>query len=250
MLLEVLWDNSGSKIGKKIAIYVGGWLLFCISFSIFIVLIFVDLKVFWNNFAATFCWLPFSPLPINIVLSVIIYAEIIGCLVSLMFGLKQKYNQWRRGLKMLGIWTIVCLIMVAITFLCWGLSYIFSNYSSRALGIIFLLALVVMLVIVLRKIMREVIPLMESVFQFIGIRRSIGSSFSIEQWKEELRRLDPNFQASLLSRTAPENLGLKMDSFLSLLQEVQPIIEEEPALTVYWSMRNKVEQILHLQKSG
>ncbi len=41
-----------------------------------------------------------------------------------------------------------------------------------------------------------------------------------------------------------------MDAFLSLLEEVEPIIEKEPALSIYWAKRNQIEQILRQDKSG
>jgi hypothetical protein len=230
------------------------WTGFCFGLSMVVLLIWglvsMNWKAFWKFITTTFGLLPFFPPIVNVALSFAIYIEIIGIVISLVSGLKQRYNQWRRGLKILQKWTVFCLGLVLITFLGWGL-YIFSNYISRALAIILFIALVVIFVIILKKLIRDVIPLLDPVFQFIGIRRLKGyPGYNSESWKKELSSLDPNFQASLLRRTTPETLDLTINNYLSLLQEVEHIIEKEPALSVYWAKRNQVEQIIRQEKSG
>jgi hypothetical protein len=205
---------------------------------------FVDWRALWVIVAANFGLLAFLPPAVNVMFSAIIYAEIIGCIVNLMLIRKKKHEPWGERLKLLKRWTKVCAGLFIIILLGWGL-YVVSDLVGQILAIVIFLVLVMIIVIALGRIMKDMAPLL------VVLRRPMGyASYSSEMWKEDFRKLDPSFQATFMRRTTPEVLGLTVNGFLELLQEVERDVKKEPALSAYWAKRYQIELIIRQDRIG
>jgi hypothetical protein len=66
----------------------------------------------------------------------------------------------------------------------------------------------------------------------------------------QLLQAGPDQQQLILNQTNHQNLGLKADEFLKVLEEVAPTISEEPALSTYWEKRDRLEQVLKQERQG
>ncbi|MCP4157541.1 MAG: hypothetical protein GY757_58060, partial [bacterium] len=187
---------------------------------------------------------------INIALSGAIYLSLTGSLIIVLWGMKQDYGRREWGCKLFRYLTVFCAGVVVVTLVGWGL-YEFAGHLSQVLALIIILALVVLMVYIFRALMREAAPLIGRMLEFTGISRSRRlAGFGADEWKEELGGLEPNYQATLLRRTSTESMGLKINDFLLLLQEVEGVIKKEPALSVYWAKRSQVEHIIRQEKTG
>jgi len=81
-------------------------------------------------------------------------------------------------------------------------------------------------------------------------REPTNRPISAERWKLQLLQAGPDQQQSILNQTNHQNLGLKADEFLKVLEEVAPTISEEPALSTYWEKRDRLEQVLKQERQG
>lgn len=61
---------------------------------------------------------------LNVALSIVIYAEVLGLFVSIAGGVMDQPRSLRTTLKMAGVWTVVCLAFAALVFMVWGVSLI------------------------------------------------------------------------------------------------------------------------------
>jgi hypothetical protein len=75
-------------------------------------------------------------------------------------------------------------------------------------------------------------------------------SFDPKDWKSRIDAANARAQASLLSRTDHQSLSVTPSNFLGILKDVRPNIREEPALSAYWDIRDRVEQVLRQERSG
>jgi hypothetical protein len=75
-------------------------------------------------------------------------------------------------------------------------------------------------------------------------------SFTESSWRETLSSVDPNEQEYIMSQTTHETLGLNPNQFLTVFQNVQPLIKAEPALSTYWARRADLEQVLKQERRG
>jgi len=233
--------------GRSLNVFVP-WTGKCLAFAIVVLLIWglslANWQAIWQFIASNFGLFSFFPAAVNVVLSVATYAEIIGCLASLVLGLRRGHKGRRKGLKLFVRWSQICLGLVMAAFLGWGL-YAFSYRIAQTLAIILFSILVILLSIFTGRLMRDMFP------SLVFLRRPIGyAGFNSEGWKRELRELDSDSQATILSRTTHEMIGLSVNDYLVLLQEVEKHVRKEPALSAYWAKRYQLEQIIRQERIG
>jgi hypothetical protein len=101
----------------------------------------------------------------------------------------------------------------------------------------------ILLIYVIRLLREDLVP-------YFGSWTVQTTSQTKESWKKEFQALAPDFQATLLKRTTPQDLNLKIDAFLELLHEVEKDVREDPAASVYWSKRQQIEQIIRQERIG
>jgi hypothetical protein len=124
MLFEAMWENCGFRDwGKKIKVYGQYPLLWGLFYILVLTSIF-----YWNSirkFVVAACGLfPSLPLAVNIALSFLVYAEIIGLLVALVLGRGGKREKRGGSLRVFVLWTARCLALSGAALLIWGLSSI------------------------------------------------------------------------------------------------------------------------------
>jgi hypothetical protein len=224
------------------------WTCLCFGWIILLVLgwllALVNWKAIWTFLAPYFGLLAFLPPAVNFALTIAIYVETIGCLVSLLIRLKKGYQSRERSLKVLKIFTWVCMGLIIATLMLWGL-YTVSDQVARLLALIISLVLLVILVISLRRLILDT-----AIFDAV-LRWQMGyGRYNRELWAQKVRTLNPSYQARLLRRTTPEALGLSVNDFLTLLQEVEGNVQQEPALSAYWAKRYQIEQIVRQERVG
>ncbi|HEX4966390.1 MAG TPA: hypothetical protein VF173_36615 [Thermoanaerobaculia bacterium] len=76
-------------------------------------------------------------------------------------------------------------------------------------------------------------------------------SMTEASWLMQLQVANPEQQDALLSQASPMSLSLTTTTFLETLREIQPwMIRQEPALSTYWELRNRLEQSLKQERHG
>jgi hypothetical protein len=182
-------------------------------------------------------FLPWLPAWVNVPLSMIVYFETILLAVA---GLRLRAGlSSRRFLKR---WTLLCLELTALGFLCWFLG---AAFLSRVLVIAIVVACSVVIVLAVRQLGREF------AFNAPWPRGSrAGVKRSIETWKKDMAGIRPEAQAASLRQTTPESLDVGVTGFLAVLKEIEDLIKKEPAASAYWAKRHEIEQILRQEQSG
>ncbi len=74
--------------------------------------------------------------------------------------------------------------------------------------------------------------------------------FKSSEWQSILEKSSPRQQEELLLRTSPQTLGLNPSEYLALLEKIESLIEEEPALSAYWDRRDQLEQSIRQERRG
>ncbi|HEX4964419.1 MAG TPA: NACHT domain-containing protein [Thermoanaerobaculia bacterium] len=75
-------------------------------------------------------------------------------------------------------------------------------------------------------------------------------SFRPSEWQSVLEKSSPHQQEDLLLRTRSQTLGLNPSEYLALLERIEPLIKEEPALSAYWDRRDQIEQSIRQERRG
>ena len=75
-------------------------------------------------------------------------------------------------------------------------------------------------------------------------------SIEVKHWKYKIQHADANQQKQLFVRTDHQTLSINENQFLAILKEIQPFINEEPALSVYWKKRDQQEDALRQERQG
>jgi hypothetical protein len=83
-----------------------------------------------------------------------------------------------------------------------------------------------------------------------SVRKYAPGSFSREVWRSRLAKSRARRQARHLLRTDHQSVSLSPSQYLALLKECEPLIRHEPALSVYWSAIDQLEQALRQERSG
>jgi hypothetical protein len=83
-----------------------------------------------------------------------------------------------------------------------------------------------------------------------GRRMFPPNSFSPEEWKARIRRAGRWKQRELLRRTNHQSLGLGPKDYLEVLREVRASFEQEPAASLYWNLRDQLEQAIKQERQG
>lgn len=192
-------------------------------------------------FAAHFGLFSSLPAAVNAGFSIAICAEFIGILISLARRLKRNPESQQRSLILFKVWTSACVVLVFVTLLGWYL-YLHPEYIPQGIAVVLMLAAAILFLIVLGFLMRGLVPMIFS--------RRWPAELSLEKQKQRFRDSAPEHQAFLLRRAMPEARSQTASELLGFLQDVENDVQEEPALSAYWSKRYEVEQILRQDKIG
>ncbi|MCP4153281.1 MAG: hypothetical protein GY757_36455, partial [bacterium] len=84
----------------------------------------VDWPSFWALMVTAFDIFPYFPSKVGMILSLLLYIEIIVIPVSLLVGFRQGKDKWRRALTVFGRCTAGCLSFAIIVLSIWGLYWI------------------------------------------------------------------------------------------------------------------------------
>ncbi len=76
--------------------------------------------------------------------------------------------------------------------------------------------------------------------------RSLGP----RKWVAEIQKAKPPLQAFLLRVVDQESLGITADEYLDLLCLLAVSITDDPASSVYWELRDRIEQVLKQERLG
>ncbi|MBI3824188.1 MAG: TIR domain-containing protein [Planctomycetes bacterium] len=74
--------------------------------------------------------------------------------------------------------------------------------------------------------------------------------FSVSEWKTLMRDSTPRKQTELLVRTNHNSLAVSVSEYLLILKEIEPAIKAEPALSTYWELRARLDQVLRQERHG
>jgi hypothetical protein len=119
-LLEVMWEGCGFRAWMKI-LPMGGAPLISLLLMVFLLPV-SEWEAIGKYIVAAFGLFPFLPSGVNVALSLAIYTEAIGCVVTLTPGLKRIFDRRVLSPSLFVIWTGTCLIFSASVFLLWWLS--------------------------------------------------------------------------------------------------------------------------------
>lgn len=75
------------------------------------------------------------------------------------------------------------------------------------------------------------------------------AKYAPEKWKTLIKGKDALDQSTIIARTTHVSLNVTPEAFLVILEEIEGDIKEEPALSEYWSRRNKIEQVLRQERT-
>lgn len=267
LLVLVVVLARGRKDWNDWGIGLGYWTL-CCSFCALVLLaiwgiaslesetvpgfIFVPLGAFLS---ATLNLFRFLPIGVNRLLSLAVYVEIIGCLVGLAAGLRKTGTGWEQMRKVIRRTTRASLIIVAVTFLLWGVvlllgflgSSIYDVAISGRLGQVLVFLIMLTLLVWAGSYLTPLTE--EMVLPYLKIRRNHAETK--ESWKQQFDGLDPNTQAILLKQVRRKMFNKLSDQeVLQMLEEIQNSIEEEPARSAYWEKRFEFEQITRQHRVG
>jgi NACHT domain-containing protein len=230
--LEFLARWTGACLGVMVVIFVTWYIS---AFNWLAVVQFIE---------STFAVFPQLPSLVNIVISGVLYAEIVGVVASIVRVSRRRYRV-PLDLRFFLRWTAVCSGLGAATFVAWGI-YRYSAYLARSFAVILLLAVAAVWFLLFGRLMRGVGPALA-----LYLLGPIGrASYDRTTWIQQLAKLDPPAQAALLRRTMPDAVNLQAHQFLALLQEAETSVQEEPAKSAYWAKRYQIEQIVRQEKVG
>jgi hypothetical protein len=161
------------------------------------------------------------------------------------FSLKPLVALVRRPeFRVLGLYVAAQVGLVGL--LIWKKDWIISHYGTM-LGRI---AAVVAIIALLGFCIWETSRFLRWLAYFTRRRPYPPGTFTESGWKLLIGSERPERQEYILSRTTHQSLGLTPTQFLGVLQEVSALIEEEPALSTYWSHRAELEQVLKQERKG
>jgi hypothetical protein len=125
------------------------------------------------------------------------------------------------------------------------LYYLFGVYLLQGVVVAVLLVLLLLLFLQLHRLLRQLV-----LSGFLGGRLFRPGLLTAEAWQRLFETADPEMQASYLSRTDHQALGLTPEQFLDVLKAIRARITAEPALSVYWDLRDQLEQTLRQERRG
>jgi len=236
-----------------------GWTSFCLMAALVVLTLWgvsrIDLSLIGSYIGATivstFNLFPYFPPLVNGLLSFAFYLEVIGCLVALGLSLRRKDEGLERPLRLLKNWTIVCFGVALVPFVLWGIVWLLamlglSIYSAAVTGrlgpivvVVLAIACVVTFFVLLSQLLKD------TPFDVPYVLRRPADP--IDEWKQ-FQDLSPKKQAMLIVRTL--DLHRSDEDFLSLLRRVEKNVAEEPASSVYWETRGKMEAIALQKRMG
>jgi Cdc6-like AAA superfamily ATPase len=196
--------------------------------------------------------LPFS-LPVNLLVILIAFALVSATLIALVqrqisvVPTVFKYIFGGAAAIAAAIGGIYILVRV------WGwllkklneLTLPISALLVQLLGIVIMLALTAGLVYTLWLFRRRL-----QILILWRKHQSDSRAIAPDSWKQQLTSADPDLQLVLLNRTNHQTLGLEPQQFLRVLEDIQDLITEEPALSSYWEKRDRLEQVLRQERQG
>lgn len=256
---------KGRSGWKPVLKGLGIWTLVCMAATDIVLLVWKLSRINWRAvgdsigahvggfFAYTLNLFGFLPSLVNGLLSLAVYVEIIGCLAGLAVGLRKKDVAWGQARKVMKVTTKISLVMALIAFLLWGLGSLLGFLGSSLQEVVIsgrlaqLIAVIIVVVLGVWFIVHFV-PQVSEVMPYLGARHKPAESD--ETWKRQFRGLDPNTQAGLLKRVTRGMFNLSDQKLLLLLEEIEPSIEKEPALSAYWEKRFEIEQITRQHRIG
>jgi hypothetical protein len=197
----------------------------------------------------------FLPSFINRLFSLAVYVEIIGCMVGLAVGLKKKEMAWERGRKIMKRTTWTALVIAALALVLWGVAILLdflgaSLYEVVITGRLGQLIVIVTMLVSVGIIIYFLAPLTDEMLR-PHFKARFYSARTCEEWKLDFGELDPHTQAVFLKQVKRKMLGGRTDhQLLSMLEEVEGSVKEEPARSAYWKKRFEFEQITHQLEIG
>jgi hypothetical protein len=196
--------------------------------------------------------LPFS-LPLNLLILLTAFALVSATLVALV----------RRQLRVIptvltyifgGVAVIAAAVGAVYLFVkIWGWVIDKLNQWTLPISALLVKLLVGLIVMALAGGLIYSVWLFRRKFQILIVwRRHAGGLAAVPpvQWKDQIMKADPDLQLVLLTQTTHQTLGLNAEQFLKILEDIQDLIKDEPALSGYWEKRDRLEQVLRQERIG
>jgi hypothetical protein len=244
-----------SKILEGLAIWVG-W---CLTAALIVLVLWGVSTIDFSSprafivatIVAIFSLFPYFPALVNALLSLAFYLEVIGCLVALGMAVRKRDEGLQQPLKVLGTWTMVSAVVALVPFLVWGILLLLAKlglgfYSAAVTGQLGPIAVVVLIIGCIISIFILTSKTLAGTWLDVSdvFRRPANP---IDEWKQ-FQHLSPKRQAMLITRASESNRS--DEDFLKLLQSVEKSVAEEPASSVYWETRGKMEAIALQKRMG
>lgn len=256
---RVAFKTAGSALGVwtilcllAALVVLAAWWISSLDLGAVADFIFVPLGAF---LAFTLNFFSVLPSGVNRLLSLAVYVEVIGLLVGLALGLKNKETNWERARKVTRGTTWTALVIQALAFLLWGFVALLGFLGSSLYEVVITGRLGQLFVILIVMGVVGTISVYLALLTDEMVRPRIKARFNpaktCEEWKQQFARLDPHTQAMLLKQVKRKMLGGRTDhELLSMLEEVQDSAKEEPARSAYWEKRFEFEQITRQHEIG
>jgi hypothetical protein len=191
--------------------------------------------------------LVFNFLIVQVLFIVLLPTAIIGYLISLI-----KHKRIRLFLSI----TFIILLLLWSVCLKYDINLLITisnlltqswNWINEVFGPLAIQIMVTIIVLVV--ILSIVIDLYQVIKKLLWVPPLYSSKhFSPPEWIDSIKEASPDKQEDMIIRTSHQTLDLNPEEFLNKLKKIQDHIKEEPALSIYWEKRDKLEQLLKQEK--
>ena len=137
-----------------------------------------------------------------------------------------------------------------------GLVYLYFliiTYLER-IGVGFYVARIVVTLLCLVCMVLAMVLLFRMVVNLIReyLRRLEFAQDSVSpmEWVQRIKQATPEHQALLLRSVDQQKLGVTIEEYLGILRSLDLSIIMEPALSVYWELRDNLEQVVKQERRG
>jgi hypothetical protein len=192
--------------------------------------------------------LPFAPW-INVLIAVVTLVVAVATAVAIA---QRKIKPIIAAISGLGI-AAVAILSLVLPVLAMDLGFALLDFLDKK-GVGFYIARLVLGLLCLACMALVAVLLRGPVVDLLRLlrrrRRFASGSLTPQEWTRMLRESVPRIQAFLLKEVDERVLGITSAQYAEVLNSLTPIVNEEPASSVYWELRDKLEEAHRQSRHG
>jgi hypothetical protein len=245
------------------------WISFCVTVALIVLAMWglskIDWIAIWDSIAVMFGLFSRFPPLVNGLLSLACYLEAVGCLVALWIAIRKKEEGVKGPLILMWKWSVACVIVALIPFLAWGFVVLLGRlgmgvYSAALTGQLGPILATILAFVLIVAFLILLLDLLDGTSWDVRIRirsRLDDTPWGRRVWRRARGRDDYWKQFSHLGPKQQMRLIVQMsesdksdEEVLVQLRSVENWVREEPASSVYWKTRDKMEAIERQKRMG